>query len=185
MTTGWQSTEGQGHFSVTLNGSRSTFGSFFLESSLVKSGHSTSCWCARSLEFISVPRTWPVLSWGSDACCSAPSVPVTYFLGATCSRVCLLGLRLLAWAPCSKKMLRFFKSFLVYSAILLYLSCMYIKSIWLYCNIFSFYWSIIHLQGFPSSSVGKESACNAGDPGSIPGSGRSTGEGIGSPLQFS
>ena len=34
-------------------------------------------------------------------------------------------------------------------------------------------------MGFPDSSVGKESACNAGDPGSLPGSGRSTGEGIG------
>ena len=31
--------------------------------------------------------------------------------------------------------------------------------------------------GFPVSSVGKESACNAGDSGSIPGSGRATGEG--------
>ena len=40
-------------------------------------------------------------------------------------------------------------------------------------------------QGFPDSSVGKESACNAGDPGSIPGSGRSAGEGIGYPLQYS
>ena len=39
--------------------------------------------------------------------------------------------------------------------------------------------------GFPDSSVGKESSCNAGDPGSIPGSGRSTGEGIGYPLQCS
>ena len=38
---------------------------------------------------------------------------------------------------------------------------------------------------FPGSSVGKESACNAGDPGSIPGSGRSPGEGIGYPLQYS
>ena len=35
------------------------------------------------------------------------------------------------------------------------------------------------------SSVGKESACNAGDPSLIPGSGRSTGEGIGHPLQHS
>ena len=35
------------------------------------------------------------------------------------------------------------------------------------------------------SSVGKESACNAGDPGSIPGLGRSPGEGIGYPLQYS
>ena len=33
--------------------------------------------------------------------------------------------------------------------------------------------------------AGKESACNAGDPGSIPGSGRSTGEGIGYPVQYS
>ena len=33
-------------------------------------------------------------------------------------------------------------------------------------------------RGFPDSSVGKESACNAGDPGLIPGSGRSQGEGI-------
>ena len=38
---------------------------------------------------------------------------------------------------------------------------------------------------FPDSSVGKESACNVGDPSSIPGSGRSTGEGIGYPLQHS
>ena len=35
------------------------------------------------------------------------------------------------------------------------------------------------------SSVGKESTCNAGDPSSIPGSGRSAGEGIGYPLQYS
>ena len=39
--------------------------------------------------------------------------------------------------------------------------------------------------GFPDSSVGKESACNAGDPGSIPGLGRSTGEELGYPLQCS
>ena len=35
--------------------------------------------------------------------------------------------------------------------------------------------------GFPGSSAGEESACNAGDPSSIPGSGRSPGEGIGYP----
>ena len=40
-------------------------------------------------------------------------------------------------------------------------------------------------MGFPDSSVGKESACNAGNPSSIPGSGRSTEEGIGYPLQYS
>ena len=39
--------------------------------------------------------------------------------------------------------------------------------------------------GFPCSSVGKESACNAGDLGSIPESGRSRGEGNGNPLQYS
>ena len=39
--------------------------------------------------------------------------------------------------------------------------------------------------GFPGNSVGKESACNAGDPSSIPGSGRSPGERLGYPLQYS
>ena len=42
-----------------------------------------------------------------------------------------------------------------------------------------------HILGFPGSSAGKESACNSGDPGSIPGLGRSTGEGIAYPLQYS
>ena len=40
-------------------------------------------------------------------------------------------------------------------------------------------------QGSPDSSVGKESTCNAGDRGSIPGSGRSPGEGIGYLFQYS
>ena len=40
-------------------------------------------------------------------------------------------------------------------------------------------------MGLPDSSVVKESVCNAGDPGSIPGSGRTPGEGIGYPLQYS
>ena len=40
-------------------------------------------------------------------------------------------------------------------------------------------------MGFPDSSVGKESACNADNPGSIPGLGRSPGEGIGYPFQCS
>ena len=39
--------------------------------------------------------------------------------------------------------------------------------------------------GFPGGSDGKESACNAGDPASIPGSERSPGEGNGNPLQYS
>ena len=38
---------------------------------------------------------------------------------------------------------------------------------------------------FPDNSVGKESACNAGDPGLIPEWGRSTGEGVDYPLQYS
>ena len=42
-----------------------------------------------------------------------------------------------------------------------------------------------YMWAVPDSSVGKESACNAGDPGSIPGLGRSAGEGIGYPLQYS
>ena len=40
-------------------------------------------------------------------------------------------------------------------------------------------------MGFADSSVGKEATCNAGGPGSIPGLGRSPGEGIGYPLLYS
>ena len=40
-------------------------------------------------------------------------------------------------------------------------------------------------MGFPGGLDGKESACNAGDPGSIPGSGRALGGGHGNPLQYS
>ena len=42
----------------------------------------------------------------------------------------------------------------------------------------------ISVEGFPDSSVGKESACNTGDPSSVPGLGRSAGEGIGYPFQY-
>ena len=45
--------------------------------------------------------------------------------------------------------------------------------------------TIIPLSSFPDSSVGKESACNAGDPGPIPELGRSSGEGKGYSLQYS
>ena len=52
-------------------------------------------------------------------------------------------------------------------------------------SIFSFLRNLhTVLQGFPDSSAGKESACNAGESGSIPGLGRSPGEGIGYPLQY-
>ena len=47
------------------------------------------------------------------------------------------------------------------------------------------YYSALRRKGFPGSSVGKESTCNVGDPGSIPGLGRSHGEGIGYALQCS
>ena len=45
-------------------------------------------------------------------------------------------------------------------------------------------WALDLRRGFPGGSAGKESACNAGDPGLIPGSGRSPGEGKGNPLQY-
>ena len=48
-------------------------------------------------------------------------------------------------------------------------------------NTLTFYF----LKSFFGSSDGKESACNSGDPGSIPGWGRSPGEGNGNPLQYS
>ena len=44
--------------------------------------------------------------------------------------------------------------------------------------------NIMANYGLPGSSAGKESVCNAGDPGSIPGLGRSPGEGNGNPLQY-
>ena len=53
----------------------------------------------------------------------------------------------------------------------------------LHFNLFSH--SILNIEGFPGGSDGKESACNVGDLGLIPGSGRSPEEGNGSPLQYS
>ena len=44
---------------------------------------------------------------------------------------------------------------------------------------------LTHIDGFPGGSEVKSSVCNAGDLGSIPGSGRSPGEGNGNPLQYS
>ena len=49
----------------------------------------------------------------------------------------------------------------------------------------SFIKSLIPFMGFSGGSAGKESACNVGDLGSIPGLGRSRGEGKGYPLQYS
>ena len=45
-----------------------------------------------------------------------------------------------------------------------------------------FFLYLVHIQSFPCGSDGKESACNAGDPGLIPGLERSPGEGNGNPL---
>ena len=45
--------------------------------------------------------------------------------------------------------------------------------------------SPVFLHGFPGGSDGKESTCSVGDLGSIPGLGRSSGEGNGNPLQYS
>ena len=44
---------------------------------------------------------------------------------------------------------------------------------------------LLGLRGFPGGSDGKASACNAGDLGSIPGLGKSPGEGNGNPLRYS
>ena len=57
---------------------------------------------------------------------------------------------------------------------------------WLWLTVsLSFLMKPVLAWGFPDSSVGKESACNLGDPGSIPGSGRSPGKGIGYPVHYS
>ena len=53
-------------------------------------------------------------------------------------------------------------------------------------HFLSMLWSTLQaIMGSPDSSAGKESTCSAGDPGSIPGSGRSAGEGMSYPLQYS
>ena len=52
-------------------------------------------------------------------------------------------------------------------------------------GLIHFWWASYALLGFPDILVGKESTCNAGDPSLIPGLGRSAGERIGHPLQYS
>ena len=56
---------------------------------------------------------------------------------------------------------------------------------WLSGSLRSFLYSSDLSEGFPYGSAGKESTCNVGDLGSIPGLGRSPGEGKGYPLQYS
>ena len=58
-------------------------------------------------------------------------------------------------------------------------------SIIMQAPIMWFLFFILLIQGFPCGSAGKESACSAGDLGSLPGLGRSPGEGKGYPLQCS
>ena len=50
--------------------------------------------------------------------------------------------------------------------------------------MFSICGRLLPFQGFPGGSDSKASACNEGDPGSVPGLGRSPGEGNGNPLQY-
>ena len=64
------------------------------------------------------------------------------------------------------------------------LSAGYIKKILQAFYISEFKVTMKGALGQPDSSVGKESACNAGDPSSIPGLGRFPGEGRGYPLQY-
>ena len=67
-------------------------------------------------------------------------------------------------------------------------SLLYSKVIQLYTCINCIFLNILFhyglSRGFPGSSAGKESACNAGDTSSIPGLGRSSGEGIRFPFQY-
>ena len=67
-----------------------------------------------------------------------------------------------------------------------YRTTKFISKYKMFWNFFIIYLTnSFHCLGFPDSSAGKESACNAGDPSSIPGLWGSAGEGIGYPLQYS
>ena len=67
-----------------------------------------------------------------------------------------------------------------------FLDCLVLMDIWYVLSIECFPLAyILYKTGFPSGSDGRESACNAGDPGLIPRSGRSPGGGHGNPLQYS
>ena len=58
--------------------------------------------------------------------------------------------------------------------------------VYIYIYIYMYVCICIYVyMEFPDSSVGKESSCNAGDPSLIPGLGRSLGEGLDYPLQYS
>ena len=61
-------------------------------------------------------------------------------------------------------------------------NCVFLNMLHTYINTLTFLFS--SLLGFAGSSDSKESGCNAGDPGSIPGSGKPTGEGNDNPFQY-
>ena len=66
-----------------------------------------------------------------------------------------------------------------------YIGFYILKMLFTWTETMLFWGGLVSYQGFPGSSTGKESACNAGDLGLIPGLGRSPGEGNGHPLQYS
>ena len=65
------------------------------------------------------------------------------------------------------------------------MSCLVTFNCVVYVSLIDLCFLFIYYKGFPRSSVGKKSACNAGNPGLIAGLGRSAGEGKGYPLQYS
>ena len=83
-----------------------------------------------------------------------------------------------SWLDCK------YKTLLCIFCVWVQLKISYMFYIWIYVNE-NIYWLYICYQGFPGGSDSKESACNVGDLGLIPGSGRSPGEGNGNPLQYS
>ena len=77
-----------------------------------------------------------------------------------------------------------FLVFVDHTQSLLHIQCSFIQHINIYMYIYIYIYIYIYM-GFPGDSEGKASACNVGDLGSIPGSGRFPGEGNGNTLQYS
>ena len=126
--------------------------------------------------------TWPL-----------PSEPPTLLLPHPTPLCCH---RALGWAPRVPQQILTCYLFYIWSCICFHALLSIFPTFWnVYrfiggckerCIQFSLYISILYtMEGFPGGSEVKVSACNVGDPGSIPGSGRSPGEGNGNPLQYS
>ena len=105
---------------------------------------------------------------------------------------------LLAWCPIINAALFLTTAWCSYTGFIVHgqvNQSLVLQQLPLICSIFSFLSCLkilydlltfyVHLWDFPGSSDSKESAYNAGDPGSISGSGRSPGEGNGNPLHYS